>query len=362
MPPDDPQDRGGAAATATVGLTQLARGAGCGCKLGKDVLLEALRGLPLPGDDPDVLVGPAGLDDACVYRLRDDLAIVASIDFFTPVVDDPATFGAIAATNALSDLYAMGATPTLALAVCAYPREGDLAALGAILAGGAEAAMAQACPVLGGHSIDDPEPKYGLAVVGTAHPERLLTNAGGRAGDELLLTKPLGVGLVATARRAGAAAADLCARAEASMLAPNRAASEAAVECALTTATDVTGYGLLGHLHEMCEASGTGAEIVAPAVPRLEGVDALARAGHLSGGLRRNLAATEPHTAVESAVEDHLRLVLADPQTSGGLLLAVAPERRAALERALVRRGVEAWAVGRLTDGVRGRIRVHAGP
>ncbi len=344
-----------------MGLTQLARGAGCGCKLGKDVLLEALRGLPLPNGDRDVLVGPATLDDACVYRLRDDLAIVASVDFFTPVVDDPATFGAIAATNALSDLYAMGAAPTLALAVCAYPKDGDLTVLGAILAGGAEAALTLGCPVLGGHSIDDPEPKYGLAVVGTAHPDRLLTNAAGRAGDDLLLTKPLGVGLVATARGAGAAGVDVCARADAWMLTANRDASEAAVECGLTAATDVTGYGLLGHLHEMCEASGTGAEVLAPSVPRIEGVDALARAGHLSGGLHRNLAATAAHVEFDVGVDEVERLVLADPQTSGGLLLSVAPARRAALERALARRGVQAWPVGRLTDGAPGRIRVHAG-
>ncbi len=344
------------------GLTQLARGAGCGCKLGKDLLLEVLRGLPAAPADVDVLVGPAGLDDACVYRLRDDLALVASVNFFTPVVDDPRTFGAIAATNALGDLYAMGATPTLGLAICAYPKEGDLEVLAAILAGGAEAALAQGCPVLGGHSIDDPEPKYGLAVVGTAHPDRLLTNAAGRPGDALVLTKPLGVGLVATARAAGAADADLCARAEAVMLTANRAASDAALEVGVRAATDVTGYGLLGHLHEMCEAGGTGADIVAARVPRLAGVTELARAGHLSGGLRRNRDATARHVAFDPGVPDEERCLLADPQTSGGLLLAVPPAREGALASALERRGVTAWTVGRLTDGAAGRMGVHGGP
>jgi selenide,water dikinase len=343
-----------------VALTRLARGAGCGCKLGKDVLLEALAGLPSVPDDARVLVGPEGLDDGCAYLVRDDLALVASVDFFTPVVDDPRTFGAIAATNALSDLYAMGATPTLALAVCAYPKEGDRAALGAILAGGAEAALAQGCPVLGGHSIDDPEPKYGLAVVGTAHPERLLTNAAGRPGDALVLTKPLGVGIVATARAAGAAAREACAAAEASMLEPNRAASEGALAAGLRCATDVTGYGLLGHLHELAAASGVGAEVDAAAVPRLPGVAALAAAGHVSGGLRRNLRACGPVADIDPGLPEADRLLLHDPQTSGGLLLAAPPDRLDDLARELGARGVAAWTIGRLTDEAPGRIAVVA--
>ena len=343
-----------------VALTRLARGAGCGCKLGKDVLLEALAALPPGPDDPRVLVGPEGLDDGCAYLVRDDLALVASVDFFTPVVDDPRTFGAIAATNALSDLYAMGATPTLALAVCAYPKEGDRAALAAILAGGAEAALAQGCPVLGGHSIDDPEPKYGLAVVGTAHPDRLLTNAAGRPGDALVLTKPLGVGIVATARAAGAAGPEVPAAAPASMLKPNRAASEAALAAGLRCATDVTGYGLLGHLHELAAASGAGAEVDAAAVPRLPGVAALAAAGHVSGGLRRNLQACGPVADIDPGVPEADRLLLHDPQTSGGLLLAAAADRLDDLARELGARGVTAWTIGRLTDEAPGRIAVAA--
>jgi selenide, water dikinase len=341
-----------------IGLTQLARGAGCGCKLGKDVLLEVLASLPAMPPDPNLLVGPGGLDDACVYRLRDDLALVASVDFFTPVVDDPATFGAIAATNALSDLYAMGATPTLALAICAYPKEGDRSVLAAILSGGAAAALAQGCPVLGGHSIDDPEPKYGLAVVGTAHPERLLTNAAGRPGDMLILTKRLGVGIVASA--AQAADPSLRALAEASMLTSNRAAGDVAVEVGLACATDVTGYGLLGHLHEMACASGTGARITAVAVPVLAGTLELAATGHVSGGLGRNRDAVADATEFASAVSPSLRLLLVDPQTSGGLLLAVPPDRQGAFHAAAARRGLTAWTIGRLTDGPVGQIAVDA--
>src|SRR5262249_53882316 len=219
----------------------MARGAGCGCKLGKTALVEALAALPARPLDADGLGDAEHLDDACVYRIRADLAVVASVDFFTPIMDDPRTFGAIAAVNALSDLFAMGARPTLALAVCAYPKEADPAALAAIMAGGAEAALEPGRPVLGGHTIHDPEPKYGLAVVGTAHPDRLLLNAGGRAGDALVLTKPLGVGLVAAGRRAGVVEAELATAAEATMLSSNRPAAEAALRAGLTGATDVSG-------------------------------------------------------------------------------------------------------------------------
>lgn len=345
---------------ATAALTDLARGAGCGCKIGKDVLLDALQGLVDPLEDPDVLVGAEGLDDACVYRLRDDLALVASVDFFTPVVDDPATFGAIAATNALSDLYAMGATPVLSLAVCAFPKEGDREALRALLGGGAAAAREQGCPVLGGHTIDDPEPKYGLAVIGTAHPDRLLTNAGGRPGDALFLTKPLGVGIVATARRAGAAGAELCRMAERSMLQPNRGAAEAALEAGVRGATDVTGYGLVGHLQELAAASGVAAEIRAGALPSLPGAGELAREGHVSGGLRRNREFTSAAAEVADDVPEEARLLGWDPQTSGGLLLCAPPGRGDALAAGLSARGAGAWEIGRLVEGPAGRVALAA--
>ena len=237
-------------------LTGMARGAGCGCKLGQGLLAQALSAMPALPADPNVIVGLDGLDDAAVYRVRDDLAVAASVDFFTPVVDDGATFGRIAATNALSDLHAMGATPTFALAVAAFPKEADQALLADILRGGAEAAAAEGCPVLGGHTVDDPEPKYGLAVVGTVHPDRVMTNAAGRPGDVLVLTKPLGVGVAVAAHRAGAAPPGLHEAALAAMLTSNGPAAQAALEVGVRCATDVTGFGLFGHLRELVAASG----------------------------------------------------------------------------------------------------------
>jgi len=337
-------------------LTSMARGAGCGCKLGKAALVEALRGMPSIVD-PNVLVGFDGADDAAVYRLGDDLAVCATIDFFTPVVDDPATFGAIAATNAMSDVFAMGATPLFALAVTAFPRDGDAEALAAIIRGGAERALAEGCPVLGGHTIDDPEPKYGLAVIGTAHPDRLLTNDAGRPGDHLLLTKPLGVGVVAHAARAGAASAALLAQATEQMLTANRAAADAACASGVRCATDVTGFGLVGHAQEVAAASGVCVEISAARVPILEGVVQLAEAGFVPGGTGRNRDYAAHHAEFDG-VGDAVGALLFDPQTSGGLLLAVAPERTEVLHAELASRGVSAWEIGSLTAGPAGRVRV----
>jgi selenide,water dikinase len=338
-------------------LTSMARGAGCGCKLAPGLLARALSLVPGPPDDPDILVGHATLDDAAVYRLRDDLALVASVDFFTPMVDDPGTFGAIAATNALSDLHAMGATPLLALAVACYPRDADPEILGAVMAGGARAAAAEGCPVLGGHTVDDPEPKYGLAVLGTAHPERLMTNAAGRPGDLLVLTKPLGVGIAVAA--AGAGEPGALGAAVASMLRSNRPASEAALACGVRCATDVTGFGLLGHLRELAAASGLAAELDATRAPALDGVLALAAGGHAPGGATRNRDFLQPWVEIEPAVEAPMRTLLADPQTSGGLLLAVHPARRRELDQALSAAGAGSHEVGRLVEGPAGRIRVR---
>jgi selenide,water dikinase len=337
----------------------MARGGGCGCKLGKSALAEALALMPAPAD-PRALVGFEGADDAAVYRVSADLAVVASVDFFTPIVDDPATFGAIAATNALGDLHAMGAEPAFALAVAAHPADGDPGDLAAIMRGGAEAAMADGCPVLGGHTIDDPEPKYGLAVVGTAHPDRLLTNAAGRPGDLLVLTKPLGVGVITTAGMSGRADAAATAAATASMLASNRPAAAAALAAGLRCATDVTGYGLVGHLAEVAAASGVGAELDAAAVPLLPGARDLAAAGVATGGAARNRAFARGLVDVAPAAPAEVVDLLYDPQTSGGLLLAVAPDAADALDRELGARGVAGRRVGRLTEGPRGRIRVLA--
>jgi selenide, water dikinase len=339
-------------------LTAMARGAGCGCKLGQALLVQALGAMPGRPEDPDVLVGPETLDDAAVYRVRDDLAVAASVDFFTPVVDDPATFGAIAAVNALSDLYAMGATPTLALAVACFPKEEDPERLGAILRGGAEAALAEGCPVLGGHTVDDPEPKYGLAVVGTVHPDRLMTNAAGRPGDVLVLTKPLGVGIAIAAHGAGAAAPGLHEAAVASMRTSNRAAAEAALEVGVRCATDVTGYGLLGHLREMAAASGVGAVLRVDRIPVLDGVVRAVADGHVPGGAGRNRDFLADHVDFDGQITDEARAILVDPQTSGGLLLAVTQERLRDLLGALGARGVRGTAVGQLLPEPVGRVGV----
>ena len=340
-------------------LTEMARGGGCGCKLGRSALMEALSLMPLVAD-PDALVGFDRADDAAVYRVRDDLAVVASVDFFTPIVDDPAIFGAIAATNALSDLHAMGASPMFALGIAAFPDDGEPDALAAVMRGAADAAMADGCPVLGGHTISDPEPKYGLAVIGTAHPDRILGNGAGRPGDVLVLTKPLGVGVIVTAQKAGRGDAVAMEAALASMLRSNRAGAEAALAVGVVCATDVTGFGLIGHLSELAAASGVSARVSAGAVPLLPGARALARAGVTTGGARRNRAFAPGLVAVDADVPLEVEDLLHDPQTSGGLLLAVAPARADGLRDQLARRRVPFWEIGRLTSGSPGRIAVAA--
>ena len=334
----------------TVRLTELSPGAGCGCKLGAADLAEVLSGLDgsLP---PDVMVGPGTADDAGVYRLRDDLALVQTVDFFTPIVDDPYDFGRIAAANALSDVYAMGAQPITALNLVAFSLE-ELGpdVLREVLRGGADVARAAGAAIVGGHSIDDREPKYGLAVTGVAHPDRLLTNAGGRAGDALVLTKPLGAGAISTAAKRGSAAPDLVAAAVAVMTSLNSAASEAALAAGAHAATDVTGFGLLGHLHELAWASGVSAEISAGAVPAIPGaVELLAGQEAVSGGLRRNSEHAASFATFDPGVPAAHRRLLSDPMTSGGLLIALDPDRAPELPGTVI---------GTLKNGAAGEIRV----
>jgi selenide,water dikinase len=344
--------------TDALTLTRMAHGAGCGCKLGPALLTQALAHLPGLAVDPDILVGHERMDDAAVYRVRDDLAVVATVDFFTPIVDDPATFGRIAATNALSDIYAMGATPLLALAVAGFPKDGDVDVLGEIFRGGASATAEHGCPVLGGHTVDDAEPKYGLAVVGTVHPDRVMTNAAGVPGDVLVLTKPLGVGIAAAAHKAGAAAPGLMEAAVTSMLQSNRAASEAALEVGVRCATDVTGFGLLGHLRELVAASGVGAALRVDRIPVLDGALRMVDAGHVSGGAQRNRDFAGEYVDFHHLVVEEVRTILLDPQTSGGLLLAVPRERLSDLLQALGSRGVRGVAIGQLIPEPVGRIGV----
>ncbi len=299
-------------------------------------------------------------DDAGVYRLTADLALVQTIDYITPLVDDPYQFGQIAATNSISDVYAMGGRPLLALNVVAFPTDAlPMAVLGEILRGGADKAAEAGVRIIGGHSIDDKEPKYGLAVTGLVHPDRILRNSTARPGDRLILTKPLGMGIVSTAIKRDVASADLIARAVRLMTTLNREAGEAAVAVGVDACTDVTGFGLLGHLHEMTAGSGVGARLSFHDVPVLDGVIELARQGVVPGGSKRNFAFVEEFVTFDATLDPVQRLVLADAQTSGGLLLAVAPDRAAALACALRERNVPVVAeIGEITVDASGRIQV----
>jgi len=337
----------------TIALTSLARGAGCGCKLPAAAVHPLVAGLPAP-TDPRVLVATGTADDAGVVRVRDDLALVQTVDFFTPIVDDPYWFGRIAAANALSDVYAMGAEPLSALNLVAFPLE-DLGAevLRAILRGGHDAVAEAGASIVGGHSIDDPEPKYGLAVTGTVHPDEVLTNAGGRPGDALVLSKPLGVGAITTALKRGHADDPaLLEAATRTMAALNASAAAAARAAGAHALTDVTGFGLVGHLHEMGAASGCAASVAGSSVPALEGALTLLGGDEgvaVSGGSRRNRAyAEERFTEFAGSVPEAVRRLVCDATTSGGLLAAIPPGGDVSF-------GV---VVGELVEGAAGSISV----
>jgi selenide, water dikinase len=289
-----------------------------------------------PPASGDLLIGAAEGDDAAVLRLDSERALVLTTDFFTPIVDDPRDWGRIAAANALSDVYAMGGKP---------------------LRGGAEVAEQAGCPVVGGHTIDDPEPKYGMAVTGLADPGRLLTVSAARPGDTLVLTKPVGTGVIATAHKRGAADDDVLAGAVAAMTTLNAAASEAALAAGVRAATDVTGFSLLGHLHRMLRASGASAEVYPDAVPLLPGAAELTAAGYVSGGTRNNMSYLAPWADIDPGVAEEVAVLLQDAQTSGGLLLAT-PEP-AALRTQLDRRGVLGAVIGQIREGAPGHITVR---
>jgi selenide,water dikinase len=315
--------------------------------------------LPLP-DDPNVLVGTATGDDAAVYRLTAELALVLTTDFFTPIVNDPYTFGAIAAANALSDVYAMGARPLTALNLVAFPVEQlPLETLTEILRGGGEKAREAGIAVVGGHSIDDAEPKYGLAVAGIVHPDRIVTNAGGRAQDRLYLTKAIGTGIITTAIKRETAPPAAEEAAIASMLALNRDACEAMLEVGAHAATDITGFGFLGHLRQLALASGLAARVQARAVPLLQGARELAQAGAVPGGTARNEAFLADWVTWPAGLPAVDRTLLCDAQTSGGLLIAVPPARATALEAALRQRNLPVAPVGVLVEGRPGSVLVE---
>ncbi len=341
-------------------LTALAHGGGCGCKLSPQVLRELLSGLPAMAAFPDLLVGTETGDDAAVYRISDELAVVATTDFFMPIVDDPTDFGRIAAANALSDIYAMGGRPIMALAILGMPL-GKISpeSVRAILAGGASICAEAGIPVAGGHSINSPEPIYGLAVIGLVDPRRIIRNSGAMAGDVLILSKPLGVGVISAALKSGeldeAAQQSSYAALVASATQLNAVGEVLAKLNAVHAMTDVTGFGLLGHGLEMCRGSGLGAQLRFEALPLLAGVERLAQVPYRTGAAVRNWDSYGAEVSLSPGLADWQRDVLSDPQTSGGLLVAVAPEgveevlgemRAAGFERAAVIGEMEAGTPG----------------
>lgn len=309
-------------------LTSMAHGGGCGCKLAPAVLQDILKKMPLPLPCADLLVGTETSDDAAVYRLNDSQAIIATTDFFTPIVDDPFDFGRIAATNALSDVYAMGGRPLFALALVGMPIATiPIEAAQDILAGGASTCAEAGIPVVGGHSIDTPEPIYGLVAIGLVNPDKVLKNANAREGDALILTKGLGIGIFSAAMKKGELSPEDYATMVASTTKLNSIGTELADLDAVHAVTDVTGFGLLGHLLEMCRGAGLVAHIDAKAIPTLPGAAQLAQGGLATGAAARNWASYGAHVSLPDGTPDWARGLLCDPQTSGGLLIAVRADR-----------------------------------
>jgi selenide,water dikinase len=305
----------------------------------------------MPAVDPRLLVGPETLDDAAALKVSDELAICFTADFITPLVDDPFQWGRIAAANSISDIYAMGATPLAALNLVCWPNCLPLEMLGQLLAGGASAAADSNCLVVGGHTVDDKQPKYGMAVIGAVHPDRILRNTGAVAGDRIYLTKPLGTGIIATAMKAEFAAQDELDASAQSMSTLNRAAAEAAVASGARALTDVTGFGLAGHLSEMLGREGNlGASISLDALPILPGVQNHMAMGMIPGGAYRNRDAYQQRVALADGADEGLEILLYDPQTSGGLLAAIPPQCVAAFEEETARRGVPARKIGQFDD------------
>lgn len=308
--------------------------------------------------DANLLVGFTTGDDAAVYRLREDLAIVQTVDFFPPIVDDPYHFGAISAANSISDVYAMGGTPLLALNIVGFPVELPREILGRVLKGAADKAQEAGVVIVGGHTIDDEEPKFGMAVTGIIRPGDQITNAGAQPGDVLILTKPIGTGVITTAGKQGVVDKAVLDRAVAVMGALNHAASDAMVEVGVNACTDVTGFGLVGHLQAMVDASGVGAMLSLGSVPVIHGVWELIRKGIAPGGTHRNLTAAQGRVDWSREISDEAKILLCDAQTSGGLLMAVPPGKSDRLLSEMHRAGVSPAAiVGEVVEGPR-RIRV----
>ena len=315
-------------------------------------------------EDANLLLGLDAPDDAAVYRITDEIALVQTVDFFTPIVDDPYEWGAIAAANAFSDVYAMGGKPILGLNLVGWPLEGlsfDL--LARVLEGGADKAKEAGASIIGGHTIDDAEPKFGMAVTGTVHPDQIVRSSGAAPGMSLVLTKPLGMGIAATAIKRGMASPELSADAVSIMSVLNRGGAEAMIALGAAAATDVTGFGLMGHLHTLLRLSGVAAEVWLDRIPVLEGIRALASEGVVPGGSRRNAGYYSEFVEFDSSIEEPDRMTLFDAQTSGGLLIAIDTPRETDLVEALNEAGTPAAAViGRTTQGAPGEISVRGTP
>lgn len=342
-----------------VKLTTLTTKGGCGCKIGPSELREVLRDLPVQKKDPNLLVGLDTGDDAGVYKLTDDLAIVQTLDFFTPIVDDPYDFGQVAAANALSDVYAMGGTPITALNIVAFPIfDLDKSILTEILRGASDKVQEADCRLVGGHSIDDKEPKFGLSVTGTIHPDRILTNAGAKKGDQLILTKPIGVGISTTAIKRGLLSDEETTRVTKVMATLNRTAAEVMKDFDVHACTDVTGFGLLGHLTEMATESHQGITILKDDIPVMPRVRELAEQGVVPGGSKNNLKHVKDSVHFEGRIDEIDQLILADAVTSGGLLMAVSESDAASLLASLSLKGIDAKLIGHISDGDAGHIYV----
>ena len=346
---------------APLRLTELSHGGGCGCKIAPAVLNEMLAHMPAARPFANLLVGTETADDAAVWRLNDQQALIATTDFFMPIVDDPFDFGRIAATNALSDVYAMGGTPIMALAIVGMPINVlPVSTIGRILEGGAAVCAEAGIPVAGGHSIDSPEPIYGLVALGLAHPETIKRNRDARDGDVLVLGKPLGVGILGSAMKKGLLDAGGYAQMIATTTRLNRVGPTLAALDGVHALTDVTGFGLLGHLLELCRGAGLEAHVRAAALPLIAAALPFARQGIGPGAIGRNLASCGDAVQFDDAVEDWLRSLMADAQTSGGLLVACAPEAVDAVLATFREGGFdEAAVIGRMARGV---PRVYVSP
>ncbi|KZE40344.1 selenide, water dikinase [Bhargavaea cecembensis] len=344
---------------ASIKLTTLTKKGGCGCKIGPADLAGVLKELPAAVPDPNLLVGLDTSDDAGVYKLTEDLALVQTTDFFTPIVDDPYDFGQIAATNAISDIYAMGGTPVTALNIVAFPIGNlDKKILADILRGAADKMKEAGVTLVGGHSIDDQEPKYGLAVTGTIHPDKIRTNAGAKPGDKLILTKPIGVGIYTTALKRDLLSEEDILEVTKVMTTLNKTAAETMDDYAVHATTDVTGFGLLGHATEMAQGSGTGLVIRSKDVPVLPRTHELAEQGAVPGGTKNNHAHVAESITYPETMDETGQWILCDAVTSGGLLAAVDGSQADGLLDALRKKGVDAHMIGEVTEENAGTIRV----